>query len=47
MVNIKFIAEKAGVSLRTVSNVLNNRDSKYSKDTKKGLEHNRKVSIQA
>ena len=35
MVNIKFIAEKAGVSLRTVSNVLNNRNSQYNEETKK------------
>ncbi|MBM3707840.1 MAG: LacI family transcriptional regulator [Actinobacteria bacterium] len=35
MVNIKFIAEKAGVSLRTVLNVLNNRDTQFNEETKK------------
>lgn len=35
MVNIKFIAEKAKVSVRTVSNVLNKRDSQYSEKIKK------------
>ena len=34
MVNIKFIAKEAKVSLRTVSNVINNRDSQYSIETK-------------
>lgn len=37
MVNIKFIAKKANVSLRTITNVLNNRDSQYSKETKKKI----------
>ena len=35
MVNIRFIAEKAKMSLRTVSNVINNRDSQYSAATKR------------
>lgn len=35
MVNIKFIAKKAKVSVRTVSNVLNKRDSQYSEKTRK------------
>jgi len=35
MVNIKFVAKKAGVSIRTVSNVINNRDSQYNEKTKK------------
>ena len=35
MVNIQYIAKKSNVSLRTVTNVLNNRDSQYSEKTKK------------